>query len=426
MTLHKKRKSIILKAVVAVLSLSLMLTGCGNNAPDIDNSGDAPQSDFTSVPEGAAANTVPGTGAASLPYKAVWISYLDFTAFDTASEQSFRQSAQTVFDNCVNLGLNTVIFQVRPFSDAIYKSDIYPYSHILTGEQGKDPGYDPLAILIEEAHARNLLFEAWVNPYRISLNANLPANIASTNPATLNPDWVREVGDGLYFDPSIPEVQQLIIDGTLEIINNYDVDAIQFDDYFYPTTDASFDEEQFALLGGDMSLDAWRRQNVNTLVQNVYAAIKAADPTCVFGISPQGNNDNNYNSQYSDVQLWLSQPGYVDYIMPQIYWGFDYRLSNGSDRFAFENCTNEWLSYERHEDVALAIGLGAFRIAVGDGGSNDQSEWNSGQNIAKMVKSLEGQPNVDGFALFRYQNLFDNTNEYQESERLALTDELHN
>ncbi len=423
------------KILAAVLILAVMFTGClqdtSNTASlpqDAQNNEtaneSASQGDFTSVPEGAAANTVPSDGSNSLPYRAVWISYLDFTAFNTADEVSFRQSAAVVYDNCVALGLNTVIVQVRPFSDALYKSEIYPYSHIITGEQGKDPGYDPLAILIEEAHARNLIFEAWINPYRVSLTDTLPTNIAQSNPATLNPEWVREVDGGLFFDPSIPEVQQLIIDGTVEIINNYDVDGIQFDDYFYPTTDPSFDKEQYDALANGVDLAAWRRENVNTLVKNVYSAIKTADPNCIFGISPQGNNDNNYNNQYSDVQLWMSSPGYVDYIMPQIYWGFDYRLSNGSDRFAFENCTNEWLSYERDESVALPIGLGAFRIYEGDGGSNDQSEWESGENLAKMVQSLEAKPNIDGFALFRYQNLYDGANEYQESERNALTQVL--
>ncbi len=406
-----RKNSLNIKTVMALtLLFCLLLTSCAQSTNNNGNStsGEISQEgDFTSVPEGAAANTLPSENA-TLPYRAVWISYLDWTAFNTQSEDAFTQSVQQAYENCVKLGLNTVIVQVRPFSDAIYKSDIYPYSHIVTGEQGKDPGYDPLEIMVEKAHENGLL------------TSNLPANIDESNPATLNPNWVRQVGDGLYFDPAIPEVQQLIIDGTVEIVNNYDVDAIQFDDYFYPTTDASFDEQTYALYSGNLDLAAWRRENVNTLVKNVYAAIKQANPNCVFGISPQGNNDNNYNSQYSDIQLWLSTPSYVDYIMPQIYWGFDYRLSNGKETYAFENITNEWLSYERHEDVALPIGLGAFRIGVGDGGSNDQSEWSSGQNLAKMVKYLQEQPNVSGFALFRYENLYDNSNELQEPERQAL------
>ncbi len=396
--------------------LFLGLTGCSETEmlPS--------QSDFTSVP----ADTQPqqDVSTSEIVYKAMWISYLDWGAFDMTSEQTFTQSVGTVFDNCANMGLNTVIVQVRPFSDAIYKSDIYPWSHVLTGTQGQDPGYDPLEIMIAEAHARHLSFEAWINPYRISLNDNLPGSTGQDSPALLNPDWVRQVGDGLYFDPSIPQVQEMIIEGTLEIINNYDVNGIQFDDYFYPTTDASFDEENYKATGGGLSLEEWRRENVNTLVKNLYAEIKAADPNCVFGISPQGNNDNNYNQQYSDVNLWLSTPGYVDYIMPQIYWGFGYTLSSGSQKYAFENISKEWIDYPRHEDVALAIGLGAYRIGVGDGGTNDQSQWMSGENLAVMTEHLESITGVDGIALFRYANLFDGSNDYQKEEVLALTEAL--
>ncbi len=423
LNVHKKNKIV----VAIALAFCIMLTSCAQNLNDQSQS-----EDFTQVPNSASdnanTNDTPTVmqGTSVLNYRAVWISYLDWTAFDMTNEQTFTSSVNTVYDNCVNLGLNTVIVQVRPFSDAIYKSDIYPYSHVLTGTQGGDVGYDALEIMIDAAHERGLYFEAWINPYRVSLSDTMPGELAPNNPALTNPEWVREVNGGLYFDPSIPEVQQMIIDGTLEIVNNYDVDAIQFDDYFYPTTDASFDEENYNATANGKSLEEWRRDNVNTLVQNVYSAIKAANPNCVFGISPQGNNDNNYNGQYSDVQLWLATPGYVDYIMPQLYWGFSYETQSGSDRFAFDNITDEWLSYPRHEDVALAMGLGAFRIPDGDGGYGDQSEWQSGNNLAKMVNTLENKPNVGGFALFRYQNLFDNSNEYQTLEKEALLSELNN
>ncbi len=417
-----------IKTALCVFLTAIILTACSEQTIPAQN-------DFTGVPENMsenANNSQAQSGQAAeqaqnltaeqikseLPYRAMWISYLDFFAFDTSSEQAFTQSANVVFDNCVSIGINTVIVQVRPFSDAIYPSEIYPYSHLITGVQGNAPSYDPLAVLIELAHAKGLAFEAWINPYRISLNAILPTEeIAQNSPATLNPDWVRTVDTGTYFDPAIPEAQQMIIDGVLEIVNNYDVDGIHFDDYFYPTTDVSFDEETYALYANGQELEAWRRENVNTLIRNVYSAIKQADPTCVFGISPQGNNDNNYNMQYSDVNLWLSQPGYADYILPQIYWGFDFTLSNGSQQYAFGNCTQQWANYERHESVSLAVGIGAYRIGVGDGGVNEQSEWSSGQNISDMINYLSTANGVDGYGVFRYANLFDNTIALQENEK---------
>ncbi len=425
-----------IKILICVILSAIMLTACTEQAvptqnefvgiPENSNSTDVSQDADSSSEQGDAQENLSADEInQNLPYRAMWISYLDFTAFDTSSADAFRASAATVFDNCASIGVNTIIFQVRPFSDALYPSTIYPYSHLLTGTQGGDPGFDPLAILIEEAHARNLFFEAWINPYRIALSETMPAGgVAQNSPAISNPTWVREVNGGMYFDPAIPEAQQMIIDGVLEIVNNYDVDGIHFDDYFYPTTDPSFDEETYALYTGDLDLAAWRRENVNTLISNVYSAIKQADPNCVFGISPQGNNDNNYNGQYSDVKLWLSTPGYADYIMPQVYWGFGFTLSNGSQQYAFGNCTNEWASYPKHDDVALAIGMGAYRIDVGDGGTNDQSEWQSGQNLSDMINFLSTTQGVDGYAFYRYANLFDGTTPLQENEKQAIKDTL--
>ncbi|MEG3074392.1 MAG: family 10 glycosylhydrolase, partial [Ruthenibacterium sp.] len=202
--------------------------------------------------------------------------------------------------------------------------------------------------------------------------------------------------------------------------------GIQFDDYFYPTKDAAFDMDSYLKLANGQELSAWRRENVNTLVRTVYAAIKAAKPTVQFGISPQGNNDQNYNAQYSDVALWLSTPGYVDYIMPQIYWGYGYTQQNGSNRFAFENVTKEWAALPRDASVSLAIGLGAYRIGVGDNGKNDQSEWASGHNLADMLDTLSRMPDIEGFAIYRYEHLFANAEfgDLSMAERKAVTEKL--
>lgn len=305
----------------------------------------APREDFTSVPSGMQAGGEPEAMAAPVAYRAMWVSYLEWPMFDTSGAQGFAASVGSLLDNCAALGLNTVIVQVRPFGDAVYPSAVYPWSHLVTGVQGQDPGYDPLAIFVEQAHARGLAIEAWVNPYRVRLNDTMPpGELAADNPALLHEGWALEANGGLYYDPALPEVQDMVVQGVTEIVQNYDVDGIQFDDYFYPTTDEAFDTESYARYGGGQDLAEWRRANVNTLVQKVYAAVKAVKPEAVFGISPQGNNDNNYSQQYSDVALWLSTPGYVDYIMPQVYWGYNYTLQNGSARFAFENIVDEWLA----------------------------------------------------------------------------------
>ncbi len=348
-------------------------------------------------------------------YRAVWISYLELEGIDMSNEQSFTSAMTTILDNCVSTGINTVIFHVRPFGDALYSSTIFPSSHLVTGTQGAAMPYDPLQVAINLCRAKGIRIEAWVNPYRVQLNSNKPAALSSTNKAVIysnnstTADYVVKSGDGLYYNPAYPEVQDLIVSGVVEIVKNYDIDGIQFDDYFYPTTDASFDAGAYAKLGGGKDLDVWRRENVNTLVSKVYSAIKAVDPSMVFGISPQGNNANNYDFQYSDVKLWLSTPGYVDYIMPQLYWGFNYLTASGRTDYQFVNLTNEWASYPRVASVALYIGLGAYRVGTGDGGANDQSEWSSGNNLAKQVEALRDVSGVSGFALYRYDNLFKNS-----------------
>ena len=193
-----------------------------------------------------------------------------------------------------------------------------------------------------------------------------------------------------------------VVEGVTELLDHYAVDGIHFDDYFYPTTQPWIDAEHYAADGGGQPLDDWRRATVTALVQRVHDAVKAKDPVLRFGISPQGNPDNNYQQQYSDVPAWMAAP-LVDYICPQIYWGYGYQLKSGSDRFAFENITAEWLAMPRSADCALYFGLGAFRIGKGDGGAGPDSEtrWQTGHALADMVGDLTGQ-GADGYALFRY------------------------
>ncbi len=342
-------------------------------------------------------------------YRAMWVSYLEWQQFDFSSAEDFRAGAEEMMANCKDLGLNTVITQVRPFADALYPSQYFPWSHLCTGTQGQDPGFDPLAILIETAHAHGLELEAWLNPYRVQLNASLPGQLVENNPALTSPELVKQAGEGLYFDPSSEEVRQLIVDGVTEIVTNYDVDGIHFDDYFYPTTESSFDETEYAVSGSPLSLEDWRRDNVNQLVKAVYDSIKAVKPEVRFGISPQGNMSENYNGQYSDAPLWLSTPGYVDYILPQLYWGYGYTTSSGQTQFGFENITKEWAALERAEGVSLYFGLGAYRIGDGDGGNYDNAvtQWQSGRNLADMIATGR-EVGADGYVLYRYDFLFHN------------------
>ena len=364
----------------------------------------------------ASASSVPPTDEAepnaALPsgeWRAVWVSYLEWAGMDFSSEEAFRAGAAELMDNCLSIGLNTVIAQVRPFGDALYRSNLFPWSHLCTGEQGQDPGFDPLDVLITEAHSRGLSLEAWVNPYRLRSSAKMPPALAENNLANVHPEWVCAVGEGLYLNPALPEAADYVVQGVAELVQNYAVDGIHFDDYFYPTTDESIDAAQFAASGAG-NLAAWRRENVTALVRAVHDTVKAADPTLRFGISPQGNPDNDENQQYSDVTGWLASGGgdaVVDYLCPQVYWGQGFALHNGSTRFAFENIVPAWLAYPRAADVALYFGLGAYRVGVGDGGSNENSlsVWSTGRALADQVAFLREQ-GAGGWALYRYGSLF--------------------
>lgn len=338
----------------------------------------------------------------------VWVPYFSLSTPENtqeAFEANYLQIAQTAKEK----GVNAMFVHVRPFSDALYPSAAYPWSHILTGTQGQDPGFDPLDILLQEAHSRGLSVEAWVNPYRLRSSAAMPPNLAENNLASTHPEWVCAVGEGLYLNPAEPAAADYVVQGVAELVQNYAVDGIHFDDYFYPATEESIDAAQFAASGA-ADLAAWRRENVSALVRKVYRTVKAADPTLRFGISPQGNPDNDLNGQYSDVTGWLASGGEeqaVDYLCPQVYWGYGYTLQSGSTRFAFENIVPAWLAYPRAEGVALYFGLGAYRVGVGDGGANADSVsgWSTGSALARQVEDLRGQ-NAGGWALYRYGSLF--------------------
>ena len=384
-----------------------------------------------SIPTGNNAEPAPSPQAAPNPalpsgeWRAVWVSYLEFAEMDFSSESAFRAGAAALMDNCLSLGLNTVIAQVRPFGDALYRSSLFPWSHLCTGVQGQDPGFDPLDVLLTEAHARGLSLEAWVNPYRLRSSASMPPVLAESSLLNTHPEWVCTVNEGAYLNPAIPEAADYVVQGVAELVQNYAVDGIHFDDYFYPTTDPSIDAAQFAA-SGETDLTAWRRANVTRLVKAAHDAVKAADPTLRFGVSPQGNPDNDRNEQYTDLSVWLTASGadaVVDYLCPQIYWGYGYTLSSGSTRFAFENITAEWLALPRAESTALYFGLGAYRVGVGDGGANADSvsQWSTGSALARQVTDLRSA-GAGGWALYRYGSLFrSDESGLVAAERAALT-----
>ena len=363
-----------------------------------------PETAATPVPTAS-----PAPDGKTTEYRAVWVSYLEWQGVDFSSEAAFDADAADMLDNIAAMGANVVLAHVRPFGDALYPSSLYPFSHLCTGTQGQDPGFDPLAVLVQAAHDRGLELEAWINPYRLQ-SGGTPAVLADTNLANTHPDWVKTVDGGAYLDPANPDVQAYIAAGIEELCQNYAIDGVHFDDYFYPTTAPDFDAADYTAYcdgGGGLSLEDWRRENVNSLVALCYQT--AHEYGVRFGIAPQGDPNSNYNSQYSDTALWLREAGYVDYLMPQLYWGLDYKR-DGDASHGLTALASQWLALERQQNVALYFGLGAYRIGEGDGGdrSGPGTEWQSGGALAAQADEL-ARRGGQGIGLYRYDSLFNNT-----------------
>lgn len=351
------------------------------------------------APAATPAPTATAEPTAAAPYRAVWVSYLEWQQVDFSTPETFSGDIAVILDNIRNLGATVVLAQVRPFGDALYPSSYYPFSHLCTGQQGRDPGYDPLALLVQAAHDRGLALEAWVNPYRIQ--AGLTPALCGASPAKLHPDWVKYTDTGAYLDPANTAVRQYIADAVGELCANYDVDGIHFDDYFYPTTDPAFDAADYAASGTALTQDDWRRENVNALVELCHATARRYGVR--FGVAPVGDPEQNYALQYSDAARWLRQ-GTVDYLMPQLYWGQEY-VKDGDTSHSLARLAGAWAALPRAAGVRLYAGLGAYRIGAGDG-SDAGSEWVSGRALADQLNLLD-RLGVQGAGLYRFASLFD-------------------
>lgn len=339
--------------------------------------------------------------------RGVWVSYMELSMENESSktQKAFEDKFTEIAQKCRESGFNTLIVQVRPFCDALYKSSYFPWSHILTGTQGENPQYDALQIMCDICKENNLKIHAWINPYRVSSNET-PKKISDNNPYIKNSEIGIKTDNGIFLDPSNETAQQLISDGVKEIAENYDVDGIQFDDYFYPTEDESFDKKQYEAYiekygkENSMSLDNWRMQNVNTLICKVYRTIKSVDSSVEFGISPQGNIGNN-DGLYADVKSWCTCKGFADYICPQIYFSLE------NPALTFEDCLNSWTSLDFDENVKLYVGLGGYKAGNGE---YDEETWLLSDSIlADEYDILRNNKSVRGFMLYSYNCLEDDT-----------------
>lgn len=334
--------------------------------------------------------------------KGIWISYIELSELLTGqSESAFRRNIGAAYDNIAALGLNTVYVHVRSHGDAYYRSELFPPSKYASGTLGKAPDFDSLEIMIEEAHGRGLSFQAWINPLRCCTTGELSA--ASGYKIYDYADGKRAVAvNGYYYlNPAYDEVIDYIARGAAEIAANYDVDGLHIDDYFYPTTDSSFDSAAYAQSGYD-TISSFRLANCDKLVSGIYNAVKSANSGAVFSVSCQGSIENNYNQMYADVKKWCTQSGYLDYVMPQIYYGF-----NNSAQ-PYETCASQWNEIARAGGIPLVVGLSVSKVGLEDTWAGaGKTEWITDEKIlARQIRYALELRSYGGVCLYSYRSVF--------------------
>ncbi len=325
--------------------------------------------------------------------RGVWIASvynINFPSSKNLSADNLMKELDDIVKTASANGLNTILFQVRPMCDALYKSSLFPVSAVVSDDRILPDGLDPLAYIIEAAHAEDIAVYAWINPFRVttggadSMEAALEA-LPDTSPAKQNPEWCVFYNKQLLLNPGLPEVRKLVSDGVSEIVGGYSVDGIIFDDYFYPYPaegETYDDSDAYALYGGGLELEDFRRESVNALVKECYSAVKACGTLCNFGVSPFGiwrnsSTDGNgsetsglqaYDSLYCDALAW-AKGGYVDFLAPQIYWQFT------NERAPYETLLDWWNSSLDGTGVKLLISHGAYNSA----------EWGTEGEIERQV-----------------------------------------
>lgn len=339
--------------------------------------------------------------------KSVFIAYYELEGFTKNNdEKTFKKEISKAFKELANKGFNRVTVQVRPCADAFYKSNYFPISEYMFGYQGAKLIYDPLEIMIDTAHKYDLSIEAWINPYRVSQRNDFSL-LAKNNIALKwqNTSKLIVLDNGIYFNPCYNEVTDLIVKGVKEILSNYNVDSLCFDDYFYPTKDKSIDKEEYTKYksnGGELSLFDWRRDNVNNMIKSVYSAVKTINKSVTFGISPASDMDYDYSTLYADVIKWSRNEGYIDYICPQIYFGFK------NENQPFMQTTKRWCD---NATCALYIALPMYKSGLSDeyAGESGKNEFKKEKNIvARQITYISKIDQIKGYYIFSYSSLKDN------------------
>lgn len=358
-------------------------------------------------------------------FRAVWVATvnnIDWPSKPGLSSEQQQLEAANILDECKQLNMNAVIFQVRPAGDAFYPSDLEPWSRYLTGTPGQapDPYYDPLQFWIEESHKRGMEFHAWLNPFRVSQNIKEP--LGGNHIAFEHPDWILKYGSLLYFDPGLPQTCEFVGKVVKDIVSRYDVDAIHFDDYFYPypLAEAYPDTVSFSKYNRGFRKEDkadWRRENVNIIIKMLNDTVKATKPWVKFGISPFGvwrnktddprgsdtkAGSTNYDHLYADVIKWQKN-GWIDYLLPQIYWQI------GHPQADFKMLANWWKSHSYNR--GMYIGHALYKVDV----QSETAAWTKPNEMPSQVRMVRNIPELEGSAFYSVKHFNRNLMGLQDS-----------
>jgi len=363
-------------------------------------------------------------------FRAVWVATVNNIDWPSKQGLSTVQQKKEVID-ILNMhaknGMNAIIMQIRPTADAFYPSELEPWSRYLSGTPGKAPSpyYDPLQFWIDECHHRNMEFHAWLNPFRVSQNAGEP--LEAKHIAFKHPDWIIKDGGKLYFDPGLPQTREFVVKVVNDIVSRYDVDAIHFDDYFYPypLKDEFPDDQSFAQYNRGYSPEqkaAWRRDNVDMVIQMLSLNIKQTKPWVKFGISPFGVWRNkaddpegsettagttNYDHLHADILKWQKN-GWIDYCLPQLYWQIGHKSVD------FVTLSKWWAAHSYNR--AMYIGHAVYKLEA----NSTIPEWKDPNQLINQMNVIRQIPQLGGSAFYSSihfkRDLFGFTEALQQSE----------
>ena len=358
----------------------------------------------------------------------VWINYNEINNLITNCETQSELDDKIIsmLNEFSKYNINTIFLHSRAFDDSFYNSKIYQTSDYCKNDNN-ELKFDILQSFIDCSNGFNLEIHAWVNPYRIRKDNNTDL----INKNTLAGEWYAKntndqrliiTNDSIFYNPAYIEVQKYVLSGIKEILDNYNVDGIHIDVFFYPTTNENVDSEiynDYIENGGKLSLADFRRQNVNSLIMSIYSLVKSYSQDLCFSISPSADINSNYNTHYADVKLWTSQKGYADYIIPQIYFGFEH------ETMPFESVVDEWIKLKT-DNTKIAIGLSIYKAGEFDAyAKSGSNEWVENSDILKrQISLIESIDLLDGYSYYSSSYLTNDYNENLKQERLNIVSQL--